>query len=153
MLIIDVVSTQELIHYLTPRQGQLDPDTYLITITKPSTQIIIPSKDRIYSEQFTEDSCSSTNAKTLNKFIFQLLDHVQTEWDKDHKLLIHSYDVKGLARGIADYLFSVFPDDDINNLYYNSFDVKKDRDENVIIKIFRKLHTLKEYFSAFGLDF
>lgn len=153
MLSIDVVSTNELVHYLTKRQGKLDPNTFLITITEPDTQIIIPSKKEIYSEQFTADTLSKDHSRTLNKIIYEPLDLVQVEWDKEHYLIIHSYDKNGIARGIADYFFSIFPDRDINKLYYNTFDLVKDIDEEAVLKVFKKLYTLKEYFFAFGLDF
>ena len=153
MLSIDVVNTQELIHYLTPRKGILEDDVYLITVTKPNDMVIIPSKDKIYSEQFTEDTFNPAQAQRLVRFIEHLLDHVQTMWDQDYKLIIHSYDKNGIARAIADYFFATFPESDINKLYYDTFDLAKDRDEEVVKIVFTKLYTLKEYFLAFGLDF
>ena len=152
MLSIDVVGNEELIRYLTRLKGKLENDTYLITVTKPNTQIIIPAKNKIYSEQFTAESFSQEQVRKLVRFILDLLDLVQTEWDKDHKLIIHSYEKNGVARGIADFIFHVFPEQDINQLYYNTFELSPDFDSQAVKKTNDKLIALKDYFLAFGLD-
>jgi hypothetical protein len=151
MLHIDVNTSEELIHYLTKRKGKLDPDTYLITITEPDSQMIITKKKGVYSEQFTPTSCNTDNSRTLNQFIKDLLDLIQTEWDKDHYLIIHAYK-EGIARGIAEFIFHEFPDQDINALYYNTFNVDGNWSEDAN-PIFKKLLATQEFFSIFGLDF
>lgn len=155
MLSIDVLNDQELIHYLTKRDGKLDEYTYLITINRPDTQMIIPSKDMIYSDTFTYKSMNEKNCRNLIKFINKLVEKVvndtNTGWDT-YKLIIHSPLKRGVSRGIANYIFMIFPEEYINNLYYNTF---QPNEESIIplTAVYNKLYATFIYFRAFRLDF